>query len=82
MLCFQEAMLPPEKETTMPKTDDIRQTTLRVPKVVLQKAKFYLDQDDSNINEFCVKHLEQYVQKWEKRAAVTQAEDRETAKAS
>jgi hypothetical protein len=52
----------------MSKTAKLHQTTLRVRPEVFRKAQFYLHEDDSNINEFCARQLEQYIEKRERRA--------------
>lgn len=65
------------KEIAMPKTAKLHQTTLRVRPEVFRKAQFYLHEDDSNINEFCAKQLEQYIEKRERRAPSPLVEQRE-----
>lgn len=57
--------------------DELIQTTLRVRPEVFRKAQFYLHEDDSNINEFCAKQLEQYIEKRERRAPSPLVEQRE-----
>ena len=67
----------PEKEIAMPKTKDIHQTTLRADATTLRKARFYLNEEGSSINEFCAKQLEQYIEKRERRAPSPLVEHRE-----
>jgi hypothetical protein len=61
----------------MARPADERQTTLRASAALLRKAKFYLDEDGSSLNESFVKFLEQYVQKRERRAGTHAPEPEE-----
>jgi hypothetical protein len=47
-------------EIAMP-TTVLKQTTLRVDAEVLRKARFYLDTEHKNVNEFLVEQLVAYI---------------------
>jgi hypothetical protein len=72
----------PEKENAMPKTAELRQTTVRARPELLREAKFFLDEDGSSITEFCVKQLEQYVQKRKRLSSIPHAETQREPQAS
>jgi hypothetical protein len=45
----------------------VRQTTVRVEADLLRKARFYLDEDGKNVQEFLVEQLARYVCEREQR---------------
>lgn len=57
--------------------DELIQTTLRANATLLRKARFYLNEEGSSINEFCAKQLAQYIEKRERRAPSPLVEPRE-----
>lgn len=38
-----------------------RQTTIRIDKELLRRAKYFLDRDDSTLNQFVTEHLQEYL---------------------
>jgi hypothetical protein len=46
----------------MAKTKDLRQTAIRLSPELLRLAKYYLDEEDSNLQKFLSEKLEHYVQ--------------------
>ena len=51
-----------EQELALAEKPDLRHTTIRVEKILLRKARFYLDEEGKNVGQFLVEQLERYVE--------------------
>jgi hypothetical protein len=47
----------------MAKTKDLRQTAIRLTPELLRLAKYYLDEENSNLQKFLSEQLERYVER-------------------